>query len=190
MAGTLHIQSSGETDRGLDPRPLVCLLSDPDHTVEHRCARSVHLTPIGVHVGARFAQPRPSARSLLKSAAPMSTHRGSERLVHAPSTSAIEWLHTAVMAVGLVACASVEETSTIESDVSVATYTSSGCSTSVVLGLIEADRRGDRLHGAGQPRRVRAEREPPDHEQRGAAVSERGREDRSRDRRDESRACR
>jgi len=68
----------------------------------------------------------------------MTMQRGFECLVPTPSRAAIGWLHTAVLGMGLVASACTdpdEELGFVESAVSVSAYTTSGCSTSVVVGL-------------------------------------------------------
>ena len=66
----------------------------------------------------------------------MSTHSCFTRLVTALPPIARAGLHTALVAVLATGCMDTEETySETSSEVSVSAYTTSGCSTAVVLGL-------------------------------------------------------
>ncbi len=64
----------------------------------------------------------------------MTTTRAFERMGAVIAPIAIGGLHT-VIAMMIVGCGDIDHTSTIQSSVSVSTYTTSGCSTSTVIGL-------------------------------------------------------
>jgi N-acetylmuramoyl-L-alanine amidase len=100
-----------------------------------RTTRQLTCTPL--HTLRKLAAVEATAQSLLRSASKMSMQRGFTGLVGARALTAFFGLHTALLGVLATGCISGEEDtySTTSSEVSVSAYTSSGCSTAVVLGL-------------------------------------------------------
>ncbi len=108
----------------------------------------MQVNEIGVQSRARVVHRPPAkeprlnpAQRLLWCASKMTPNRSFESLPTAKATAAIRWLHTSlsgvVLGLGLVGCATSDdpEFGVTESAVSVASYTTTGCSTSVVIGL-------------------------------------------------------